>query len=221
MKNMQNKIKLSSVLLWAVLALSLVHFSFLLLGLFGIIVPACLERSSFNYIVSFVLVAVCLILYIVLMVVEKKKKMIMPEWFKDVFYIGFYVFTNVYYYFGLFSTLAGLLVFYVCLAFVLNIIALSIFFNTQKNDSNVLRTTNTFTALTTFTYAVTGGALIETVVSAFKLILAKDSMFSTLSMVIIDMCVIVLVSIIMAIIYGSSLSKKKTIINGCLIKYYK
>ena len=221
MKNTQQKIKLSSVLLWAVLALSLVHFTFLLLGLFGIIVPACLEREGFNYILSFVLVAICLVLYVVLMVIEHKKKMVMPEWFKNVFYVGFYVFTNVYYYFGLYGTLAGLLIFYVCLAFVLNIISLSIFFNTQKTDSNVLRTTNTFTSLTTFTYAVTGGALIETIISAFKLIFAKNSVFSTLSMFIIDMCVIVLVSIIMAIIYGSSLSKKKTVINGCLIKFYK
>ncbi|MBQ3158336.1 MAG: hypothetical protein IJB98_01435, partial [Clostridia bacterium] len=173
MKNKES-IKLSSILLWVVLGLSLVHFTFLLLGLFGIITPACLERDTFNYIVSFVLVAICLILYIILMVVEKKKKMIMPEWFKNVFYIGFYVFTNVYYYFGLYGTLAGLVVFYVYFAFVLNIISLSIFFNTQKSDNNVLSTTNTFTSLTTFTYAVTGGALIEVIITAFKLVFAKN-----------------------------------------------
>ena len=217
----KERIKLSSVLLWAVLGLSLVHFTFLLLGLFGVVTPACLERSSFNYILAFALVAICLALYILLMVIEKKKKMVMPEWFKNVFYIAFYVFTNVYYYFGLYGTLAGLIVFYVCLAFVLNIIALSIFFNTQKTDTNVLRTTNTFTALTTFTYAVAGGALIEVVISAFKLIFFKNSVFASLSMVIIDMCIIILVSLIMSIIYGASLSKKKTVINGCLIKYYK
>lgn len=220
MKNKES-IKLSSILLWVVLGLSLVHFTFLLLGLFGIITPACLERDTFNYIVSFVLVAICLILYIILMVVEKKKKMIMPEWFKNVFYIGFYVFTNVYYYFGLYGTLAGLVVFYVYFAFVLNIISLSIFFNTQKSDNNVLSTTSTFTSLTTFTYAVTGGALIEVIITAFKLVFAKNSIFSTISMVIIDMCIIILVSIIMAMIYGSSLSKKKRVINACLIKFYK
>ena len=217
----KGSIKLSSVLLWVVLGLSLVHFTFLLLGLFGIITPTCLERDTFNYIVSFVLVAVCLVLYIVLMVVEKKKKMIMPEWFKNVFYVGFYVFTNVYYYFGLYGTLAGLIVFYVYFSFVLNIISLSIFFNTQKSDNNVLSTTNTFTSLTTFTYAVTGGALIEVIITAFKLVFAKNSVFSTISMVIIDMCIIILVSIIMAMIYGSSLSKRKKVINACLIKFYK
>ena len=145
----------------------------------------------------------------------------MPEWFKDIFYIGFYIFTNVYYYFGLYGTLVGLVVFYVYFAFILNILALSVFFNTQKSDNNVLSTTNTFTSLTTFSYAVTAGALIEVVITAFKLVLFKNSIFSTISMVIIDMCIIVLVSIIMAIIYGSSLSKKKKVINGCLIKFYK
>ena len=52
----KSSIKLSSVLLWFVLGLSLVHFTFLLLGLFGIITPDCLERDSFNYIISFGLV---------------------------------------------------------------------------------------------------------------------------------------------------------------------
>jgi len=214
------KITFSSILLYVVLALSLVHFTFIMLSLFNVLTPAFLESNNFNYVIGFVLVGVCLALYIILMFVEKSKKLSIPEWFKVVFYIGFYVFTNVYYFLGLYSTLAGLIVFYAYLAFVLNIIALSIFFNTQKSETNILKTTTNYTVMTTFAYAITGGALIETIISAFKILLAKTSVFSTLSMLIIDMCTMILVSVIMAIIFALSLSKTKTIINKCLIKYY-
>lgn len=220
-KTQKQSVKFSSILLWIVLVLSVAQIAILMLGLFGVMTPSFLDRAGFNYIVGFVLVALCLALYITLMVIEKKKNLIIPEWFKIVFYIGFYVFTNVYYYFGLYVTLAGLIVFYVYLAFVLNILALSVFFNTQKSENNVLKTTTTFTALTTFTYAVSAGAMIETIISAFKIMFAKNSTFSSLSMFIIDICIIILVSIIMAIVYGTSLSKKKVVINKCLIKYYK
>ena len=147
--------------------------------------------------------------------------MVMPEWFKDVFYIGFFVFTNIYYLFGLYSTLAGLIVFYVFLAFVLNIISLSIFFNIQKSETNVLKTTTTYTVFTTFAYAVAFFAMVETIISAFKIIFTSSSAFATLSMLIIDMCIGVLVSLLIAIAFAISLSKKKRLINKCLIKYYK
>lgn len=220
-KPVSKKIKFSDVLLWIVLALSLVHLTFLLLGLFGVLTPSWLTREYFNYIVAFVLVALCLLLYIFFMLIEKTKRLVIPEWFKDVFYIGFYVFTNVYYYFGLFGTIAGMIVFYLFLAFVLNIIALAVFFNTQKGETNVLRTTPTFTTLTTFTYALTAGAIIEVIVSAFKMVFFSKTTFATLQMFIIDMCVMIIVGIIMAIGFGLSLSKSKRLINSCLIKFYK
>lgn len=220
-KKIKEKIKLTSILLWTVLGLSLVHLTFLLLGLFGVVTPDVLNRDSFSYILAFVLVGICLALYIIFMFIEKAQKMIIPEWFKAVFYVGFYIFTNVYYYFGLFGTLAGLIAFYVYLAFVLNIIAVSVFYNTQKTENNILKSTTTFTTITTFTYAVAGGTLLEIIISSFKLMFAKNSIYSTLSMVVVDMCVMILVSLVMAIIFAVSLNKQKKIINGCLIKYYK
>ena len=137
------------------------------------------------------------------------------------FYVGFYVFTNVYYYFGLYGSIAGLIVFYLYLAFVINIIALAVFFNTQKNDSNVVKQSTTFITITVFTYSVAAGALLEVIISAVKMLFFSDTMFAALSMFVIDMCVIILVSIIMAIAYSLSLGRSKTLINKCLIKYYK
>lgn len=220
MEKKQSKIAFSEILLWIVLALSIVHLVFLMLGLFGVLTPSYLERPYFSYIVAFVLVALCLMMYICLMIIEKRGRMIMPEWFKVVFYVGFYIFTNVYYYFGLFGSVAGLIIFYMFLAFVINIIALAVFFNTQKSENNVLKGGVTFTTVTVFCYSVAAGALLETVISAFKMVLFSQTMFATLSMFIIDMCVIVLVSIVMAIAFGLSLSKTKALINKCLIKMY-
>lgn len=220
-KNKKITVKFNTILLCGILLLSLVHLTFLLLGLFNVITPDCLKRDSFNYILSFVLVGICLALYIIFLAIENSKKLIIPEWFKSVFFVGFYVFTNVYYYFGLFETLGGLIALYVFIAFVLNIIALSVFFNTQKTETNILKSSAVFTTLTTFTYAVSAGAMIETIISAIKLIVAREGALSTLSMVVVEMCIIILVSVIFAIIFGLSLSKKKTIVNGCLIKYYK
>ena len=137
------------------------------------------------------------------------------------FYIGFYVFTNVYYYFGLFGSIAGLIVFFIFMAFVINIIALAVFFNTQKSDNNVLKSTVTFTTLTTFAYAITACTILEVIVAALKTIVFSLTIFATLQFFIIEMCVMILVSILMAIAFGFSLSRSKRLINNCLIKYYK
>ncbi len=219
MKKVKNRIKFSDILLYTVLALSVVHIIVLMLALFNVFTADFLKENNFNYIVAFVLVAICLALYICFLAIEHKNKLVFPEWFKIVFFIGFFVFTNVYYFFGLFSHLASLIIFNLALAFVINIIALSVFYNTQKTN-NVLKATPTFTALSTFCYSVSFGAILETIICAFKLIVAKNSVFSTMSMVIIDMCILLFVSAVMALVYGISLSKQKVAINSCLIKYY-
>ena len=221
MKNSDKKFLFSDFLLWSVLVLSIAHLVFLLLGVFNVLTPKWLTREYFNYILAFVLVALCLCLYICLMLVERTKRLVIPEWFKVVFYVGFYVFTNIYYYFGLYGSVAGLIVFYLFFAFVLNIIALAVFFNTQKSDTNVLKTSTTFTTLTTFTYAVSAGAILEVLVSAVKIIFFSKTIFATLQMMIIEMCIIILVSILMAIAFSLSMIRTKKLINNCLIKFYK
>ncbi|MBQ3048161.1 MAG: hypothetical protein IJD48_04015 [Clostridia bacterium] len=218
---MKKNIKLSTILLYSVLAFSVIHLTFLMLSLFSVVPMPFLESINFNYVVAFVLVGICLLLYIAFMFIEKSKKLVIPEWFKDVFFVGFFIFTNIYYLFGLYSTLTGLVIFSIYLAFVLNIIALSIFFNVQKSETNILKTTQTYTVFTVFTYAIALFAMVETVVSAFKTIFAPDGIFTTLPMFIIDMCAGVLVSILFAISFAISLSKKKKLINSCLIKFYK
>lgn len=216
-----NKISASSIILWCVLGLSLVHFTFLLLGLFNVLNQPMLEKENFNFVVSFVLVALCLAFYIAFMFIEKKKNLVVPAWFKIVLYVSFYVFTNLYYYFGLYSTIYGLIGFYAVLALILNIISLALFFNAQKTDSNLLRATPSYSAMTIFAYTVCFATVIEVIISALKVALIPTSLFSSLSYFIIDICVVLIVSILMSIFYSLSLSKKKKFINACLIKVYK
>jgi len=218
-KKQTKQIKFSTILLYFVLVLSIAHLTILTLSLFNILKINVLGKH-FNYLLAFILVAICLLLYIALMFIEKSKKLVIPEWFKVLFYISFYVFTNIYYFFGLYSTLAGLIVFYIILAFILNIIALSIFFNIQKSETNVLKTTTTYTTFTTFCFAIAFGGIIETLISAYKIIFAKTSIYSSLTILVADMCIIILVSALMAIAFALSLSKSKKLINKCLIKYY-
>lgn len=220
-KNNTKKFVFSSFLLYLALVLSVAHLTFLVLGLFGVLTPSYLKREFFNYIVAFILLILCLALYITIMVVEKKGKLFIPEWIKVVLYLGFYIFTNIYYYFGFFGNIAGLIILYAYLTFVINIIALAVFFNTQKNDSNTVKSSPAFITISVFSYSVACGAIIEVLVSAVKMIFFSSTMFASLSMSIIDMCVVILISIIMAIIFALSLGKTKTLINNCLIKYYK
>lgn len=215
-----NNIKLSTILLYSALVFSVTHLTFLLLSLFNVVPMKFLDDIKFNYVIALVLVGICLLLYIAFMFIEKSKKLVIPEWFKDVFFVGFFVFTNIYYLFGLYSNIISLVIFYIYLTSVINIISLSIFFNIQKSETNILKTTTTYTVFTTFTYSVALFAMLETVISAFKIVFVKTSTFATLSMVIIDMCIGILVSLLFAISFAISLTKRKKLINGCLIKYY-
>ena len=92
--------KPSFITLLVSLVLSVAHLVILFLGVFGVLVPDWHIFSNFNYLIAFCLIAVNFILVIVFMVIEKHKLLDIPEWFRVVFFIGFFVFTNIYYLFG-------------------------------------------------------------------------------------------------------------------------
>ena len=212
--------KLMTVLLYGLLALCVVHCAFLLLGLFDVLTPACLEREHFNYVVAFVLLVVLIGLYVLFMFVENKKNLVTPTWFKIFLYVGLYVFINVYYYLGLYEHIAGIIVAYVFLAVVLNIFALAIFFNTQKSESGMIKSSNTYTCFNVFAIATCFATIFEVFASTLKILLIKESTFASLSMFVLDICIVILVSLLFAVMFSISLAKSKRLINGCLIKVY-
>lgn len=198
-----------------VFVLSALHLTFLLLNLFNVFNIKVLDRSTFNYIIAFILLGVCLILYFLLMLLEKVWKFNMPNWLKCMFYIGFFVFTNIYYTFGLFEIFWTIIAFYVYLGFILNIISLSVFFNLQKTDNGIIKTNNVFVATFIFCASVATATLIEIIIASIKLLTNASLLATTF---IANLCAIILVSLLMSTMFYLSLAKSKKIINKCLIK---
>lgn len=195
---------------------SAIHLTFLLLSLFNVFRPDVMSRLTFSYITAFVLLAVCLLLFLALMLAEKLGKFSIPNWLKCVMYVGFFVFTNTYYTFGLFENFWTLLVFYAFLGFILNIISLSLFYNLQKSENGIIKTNNSFIVLFTLTASIAAATIVEIIATGIK-ILAKTNSISIVSF-LANLGTIVIVSIIMSVIFYISLIKTKRLINHCLIK---
>lgn len=220
MKKVVKKNLFVPILIYSLLVLSLVHCTFLLLGLFDVLTPDCLLRQHFNYVLAFVLCALLIALYVLFAFVENKKNLIVPIWFKTVLYVGLFVFMNTYYYLGLYEHLASLIVAYTFLAVVLNIFALSLLFNSQKSESGLLKASNTYVCFNVFAISICFATIFEILVSTLKIIFIKSSNFASLSMLVLDLCVVFLVSLVFAVMFSISLTKSKKLINGCLIKVY-
>ena len=210
--------KPSYITLICSLALSVIQLVILFLGVFGVLVPTWHISTNFNYLVAFCLVIVNFILDIVFMAIENKKLLDIPEWFRVVFFVGFFVFTNIYYYFNLYSLIYTEIIFYIYLAAVLSVLSISIFYNVQKDETRVAKTTNKYAAVSTFTYSTSIFLIIETIVSAVKVLINGGTVTSGLTMFLINSCVVLLVSLIFSILFYLSLAKSKKLINACLIK---
>ena len=205
-----------NITLICVLAFSFVHIALLTLNLFGVTELAFFE--GFNYLIAYILVIVCLLLYIFGFFITKFKDIEMPKWFRMMFYIAFYLFTNVYYCLGMFQNIWALVLFFAYIAFLVNIISLSVFYNVNKDEKNRLKSTNTYLVTSVFFYSVATNALVQFVINAVKVFAFQNYIFTTLMAFVVEMSTMILVTIIMTVIFASSLNKTKSLINGCLIK---
>lgn len=201
-----------------VFAFSTIHLTFLLLSLFNVFRPDVMTRESFSYVVAFILLAVCLLLFLSLMLTEKFGKIKMPNWLKCVLYFGFFIFTNVYYAIGAFENMWFMIVFFIFLSFVVNIVSLSLFYNLQKTDNGIIKTNNGFVAFFTFCASVTAITLINIILSSINILLNSAA---TTTLFIAYISAAILVSLSMSVIFYMSLTKTKKIINACLIKSNK
>lgn len=210
--------KPSFITLSLTLALTVVHLVILFLGIFGVLVPSWQIHSNFNYLIAFCLIAVNFILVIVFMAIEKHKLLVIPEWFRVVFFIGFFVFTNIYYFFNLYSIIYTEILFYMYLATVLTILSISIFYNVQKDEKGMVKSNNKFACVSTFTYSTSMFLIIETIVTAIKVVANGGNIVNGLTIFLINSSISILVSLCISIIFYVSLNKTKRAINRCLIK---
>lgn len=200
-----------------VLLFTLIHILILTLNLFGVTnfsVPA-----NFNYITAYIFVIVCLMLYILGFFVTRLKRVIFPAWIRTLFYIALFLFTNVYYILGFYSSIFGIIIFYSYLAFLISVLSVSVFCNTQKDEKNRLKASYRFISISVLSYSVTISTIAEILISAVKVIFFKNAATSTLLYSLVALVTMMIVSIILAIAYFVSLKKTKVFINGCLVKF--
>lgn len=205
-----------NITLISVLSFTLIHLLILTLNLFGV---TSLEfHENFNYLVAYILVIVCLLLYVGGFFITKTKDLVIPVWFRILFYVAFYLFTNVYYICGFYHNIYTIILFFAYVAFLVNIIALSVFYNVQKDEKNRLKSTPKYLITTVFFYATAINAIIQFVINMVKAFAFPKYEFATLLTFVVEMSTMLLVTIIMAILFNTSLNKSKTLINSCLVK---
>lgn len=209
---------LCNITLICTLSFTCIHLLLLTLNLFGI---TRFELDySFNYMIAYILVIACLALYIFGFFIIKLSNLYIPTWFRTMFYIAFYLFTNIYYTFNWFNNLLGLIFFFAYLSFLMCIISLSIYFNTQKDDKNKLKIAPKSLISSVFFYSVAGNAMLQFLINFIKVLCFADYKFSTIHTYIIEFGTSLTICIAVAIAFALSLTRTKKFINACLIKFY-
>ena len=107
---------LCNITLICTLVFSGIHLLLLTLNLFGI--TNFEFYANFSYVIAYILVIASLALYIFGFYTYHFSKIYMPAWFRMLFYIAFYLFTNVYYILNWFNTIVGLIFFYAYISFI-------------------------------------------------------------------------------------------------------
>lgn len=205
-----------NITLICTLVLSGIHLLLLTLNLFG---ATHFELySSFNYAIAYILVIASLVLYICGFYVYHYSRIYMPAWFRMLFYIAFFLFTNVYYILNWFNSLVGLIFFYAYISFLACIISLSIYFNSQKDEKNKLKIASKSLITSVFFYSIAGNAMVQFVVNLVKIIAFPNYEFSTLPTYIIEFGTMISMTAIVTVAFALSLAGTKKFINACLIK---
>ena len=206
-----------NITLIGVLCFTITHLVLLTLNLFGVTTLPITE--SFNYIVAYALVIISLGLYVFGFYITKFKNISFPVWLRILFYVAFFVFTNTYYFTGLYENIISMIVLFAYVAFLISVVSLSVFYNVQKDDKNRLKSTKKFIVTSVFFYSAGASFLFIVFTSIIQAFLLQASILSTLPVHVAEMCMMLLVNILMTIFYSLSLDKDKVFINACLVKY--
>lgn len=206
----------ANITLIVMLVLTVVHLLVLTLGIFGVVELSLYK--GFNYIVAYVMILLCLALFILSFFVTMLKNIYIPSWFRIVFYIAFFLFTNTYYIIGGYRNIASIIIFFAYLSFLITIINVSVFYNTQKDEKNRLKTSKNYIVTSLFFYSIGTSCILELIITAIKSFAFPKFIFTTLNTFIVEMSTMILVSIILCVLFYLSLSKTKRFINSCLIK---
>ena len=209
----------SKIFIYSSIAISAIWAIFLALGVFGALDDKSIAGAHFNYIAALIIDIVGILFYVGFVFVEKIRNLTIPEWFKVLFYIAFLVFTNVYYLFSWYHTIAGLIVFDVYIAVLFNILAVSLFYNTQKDAKNVVKTTDRFLVFSCFAYAGLMTLVYQLISVLVKLLSNSTDVIASLAMIVSEMSVMLFVGFVFALLFAISLKRTRRLVNACLIKH--
>ena len=209
---------LCNITLICTLSFTCIHLLLLTLNLFG--VTRFELHENFSYIVAYILVIASLALYVFGFYLYRFSNMYIPTWFRMLFYIAFYLFTNVYYILGWFNHLLGLIFFFAYIAFLMSIASLSIYFNTQKDEKNKLKIAPKSLLSSVYFYSIAGNAILQFIINLVKVIFFKTYELSTLTVYLVEFGTMIAVASFVIIMFAISLKRSKTFINACLIKFY-
>ena len=210
-KNLVNNIALI-----VVLVCTAVHLLLLTLNVFGI-THFELDKS-FNYLTAYLMVVFSLLLYIFGFFIEKITKLEIPSWFEVLFYVAFFLFTNVYYILNLYSNLFAIVFLFAYLSFLITIINISVFFHTQKDENNKIKATRSYIITSIFFYSTGTNAILELLLTMVKYFAFPMFALTTVDAVIVELSTMMLTSIIMVVLLNLSLLRSRKFINACLIK---
>ncbi len=204
----------SNITLLCVLVFSAVHLLLLTLNLFNVTNFAL--PYGFSYITAYILMIFSFALYIGCFFVENIKRLTIPTWFKIMFYIAFFLFTNVYYILGLYQNIIFMLAFVAYIAFLINIIALAVHFHVNKDEHNKLKLSTMGLIFNTATYSVALSALVLFIISLVKIIIGTNTLLTGF---IFEFLTMLVVCAVIEIMFAVSHKKSKRIINKFLIKF--
>lgn len=211
--------KTTKIFIYSALAISAIWAVLLAFGAFGALPISSIAGSHFNYVGALVVVIVSILCYVAFLFVERIRNLTIPEWFKILFYIAFMVFTNVYYLFSLYHTIAGIVLFDIYLAVLFNILSVSLFYNTQKDSKNVVKTTDKFLVFSCFCYATMMTLIYQLISVLVKVIVSSTEIVASLAMIVSEMSIMLFVCFVFALLFTLSLKRTRKFINGCLIKH--
>ncbi|MBO4569781.1 MAG: hypothetical protein J5689_00995 [Clostridia bacterium] len=208
--------KVKNGFLIGALVLSVAHFVILMLTLFNVINASSVLPANFNYFVAFALIAVCLALFTIALFVESKKQLIVPTWLAVSFYCCFFIFTNIYYFFGLYNIFLTNLLFYVVLAVLVSILSLSIYYNELKALDGTLENKNRYLGYVLFSISVSISLIFELIVMLIKYISNPNVNLTVHALA--SFGILILGALIFAVLFTESIKKTKRFANACLIK---
>ena len=208
-----------NIALIVVLLFTVAHLVIVTLGFFTKINIEIYDE--FNFVIAYILIILSLALYILGFFTYKLTNVYMPSWFRIMFYVAFFLFTNTYYICGWYMSLVGLIFFFAYVAFLVSIICLSVYFNVEKDNKNKLKTVPKHLIVNVYFYSVAICSIFQLLVNFVKAVLFPYYELSTLAVYLFEFGTMFVITTIMILLFALSLYSSKRFINACLIKVNK